>query len=275
MPLIIGFILLIAAFYLIKLYWVLILMVIVGSTISFFIIYFISEKMKENKSESTIKTYDAISGFFMFISFLGICYFSGLYWYNHYDKHVIDAKIDEEKRLEQEKIIDKKNIEKTETVQTEKNEPVKKSFNVNEWCKRYFAIIDDIENKWKIFRENDSEFVVPMQNLARSMESAHNKIDNSPEYKIPENVPENVKDKMQNIITNLYDGMEDLAYSLRVMAEYAEEVSGSNDLPNRILIPYGASEEEIYYYAEKAKERYNNAKIKFETAKNLLNEINN
>ena len=157
---------------------------------------------------------------------------------------------------------------------TEKNDPVEKSFNVNEWCQKYYAIIYDIENKWKIFRENDSEFVVPMQNLARSMESAHNKMDNSPEYKIPENVPENVKDKMQNVITNLYDGMEDLSYSLRVMAEYAEEVSGSNDLPNRIVIPYGASEEEIYYYAEKAKERYNNAKIKFETAKNLLNEIN-
>ena len=87
-------------------------MVIVGSTVSFFTICFITDKMKENKPESTGKTYDAIAGFLMLASFLGICYFSGLYWYNHYDKHVIDAQIAEEKRLEQEKIVAEKKQKK-------------------------------------------------------------------------------------------------------------------------------------------------------------------
>lgn len=266
MPLIIGLLLIGLVIAIFMNFWQLILIIISGGLIVVFIAFEKCKGMSESEQNNKITKYIGIYSLCTFIFLVGACM----------------ADIDLKNTTNSTKNIQKvetvkieKNTEKTETVQTEKNEPVKKSFNVNEWCKRYFAIIDDIENKWKIFRENDSEFIVPMQNLAKSMESAHNKIDNSPEYKIPENVPENVKDKMQNIITNLYDGMEDLAYSLRVIVEYAEEVNGSNDLSNRILIPYGASEEEIYYYMEKARERYNNAKIKFETAKNLLNEINN
>lgn len=254
MQIIVGiiFIALILAF--IKIYWQFLLFTIIGSVIMYIIAHKKSEGMTEEQKKRNTENW--MLGYFLciIIFFIGAC--------------IADVNLKSIPNSD-------KDIKKIETVQTEKNDPVKKSFNVNEWCQRYFAIIDDIENKWKIFRENDSEFVVPMQNLARSMESAHNKIDNSPEYKVPEKVPENIKNKMQEVITNLYDGMEDLAYSLRVMAEYAEEVSGSNDLPNRMVIPYGASESEIYYYAEQAKERYNNAKIKFEIAKNLLNEINN
>ena len=112
-----------------------------------------------------------------------------------------------------------------------------------------------------------------MQNLARSMESAHNKIENSSEYQIPENAPEDLKYKMQEEIDNLFDAMENLAYALRVMTECVEEVSGSNDLSNRMVIPYGASESEIYYHMENAKNSYTSAKNKFEKAKNLLSEI--
>lgn len=258
MQIILGiiFIALIIAF--IKIYWQFLLVVVIGAIIVYIIAHNKYEGMIEEQKNRNVG--DCIAGYFLcvVIFFIGSC--------------LADVDLKSIPNSDN-------NVKKVETAKTEKTpekiETVEKSFNVNEWCKKYYAIIYDIENKWKIFRENDSEFVVPMQNLARSMESAHNKMDNSYEYQIPENVPYNVKNKMQNIITNLYDGMEDLAYSLRVMAEYAEEVSGSNDLPNRILIPYGASEEEIYYYMEKARERYNNAKNKFETAKDLLNEINN
>ena len=148
-----------------------------------------------------------------------------------------------------------------------------KYLSIHEWCNKYYLIIYDIEDKWQNFRENNSEFVIPMQNLARSMESAHNKIENSSEYQIPENAPEDLKYKMQEEIDNLFDAMENLAYALRVMTECVEEVSGSNDLSNRMVIPYGASESEIYYHMENAKNSYTSAKNKFEKAKNLLSEI--
>ena len=266
MQIILGLFLIALAITIFMNFWKLILIVITGGIIVGFIACKKYENIPLDEQPNKIGNWIGIYSLCVFIFLIGACMAD------------IDLKSTTNTKEDVKKVETAKTEKTPENVKikenTEKVETVEKSFNVNEWCQKYYAIIYDIENKWKIFRENDSEFVVPMQNLARSMESAHNKMDNSPEYKIPENVPENIKDKMQNVITNLYDGMEDLAYSLRVMTEYAEEVSGSNDLPNRILISYGASEEEIYYYVEKAKERYNNAKIKFETAKNLLNEIN-
>ena len=80
---------------------------------------------------------------------------------------------------------------------------------------------------------------------------------------------------MNEEISILFDAMDDLAYSLRVMTECAEEISGSNDLPERIVISYGASEDEIYSAMESAKTRYQNAKHKLYLAKDLLSEIKN
>ena len=61
-----------------------------------------------------------------FVAFIAVCYFSGLYWYNHYDKHVIDEQIAEQKRIEQEKIEEQKRIEEEnktpEQKQAEKEE---------------------------------------------------------------------------------------------------------------------------------------------------------
>lgn len=248
-------------------FWKLILIVISGGIIVGFIAFKKYEGISESEQSNKIGNWISIYSLCIFIFLVGACMAD------------IDLKSTTNTK-EDVKKVETVQIEKpTEDIKVEKTpekvETVEKSFSVNDWCKKYYAIIDDIESKWKNFRENDSEFVIPMQNLARSIESAHNKIDNLPEYKIPENVPDNVKNKMQEEITTLYSGMEDLAYSLRVMAEYAEEVSGSNDLPNRMLISYGASESEIYYYMEQAREYYNSAKNKFEKAKNLLNEINN
>ncbi len=276
MQIIVGLFLIALAITIFMNFWQLILTVIAGGLIVGFIAFKKYEGMSESEQSNKIGNWIGIYSLCIFIFLVGACMAD------------IDLKsttnspknIKKVETVKIERTTEKtEDVKKSETVQTErtieKTENVKKSFNVNEWCQRYYSLIYDIENKWKNFRENDSEFVVPMQNLARSMESAHNKMDNLPEYKIPEDIPDDVKNKMKNVIINLYDGMQYLAYSLRVMTEYYEEVSGSNDLPNRILIPYGASEEEIYYYMEKARENYNSAKMKFEISKNLLNEINN
>lgn len=177
----------------------------------------------------------------------------------------------------QTKVAAKNNIEPEKTpeqVQADLEKPKQKEISLR-WCSNYFEIIDDINEKWKNFSENDSEFVVPMQNLAGSMMTAGDKISNYPEYQIPANAPSGVKDKMQKVISMLQDGMEDLAYSLTVMAECAEEISGSNDLPNRIVIPYGASEQEIYDNMQTVKFRYQNARDKIDSAKILTQEIVN
>ena len=251
MQIILGIIILAVAWHLLKLYWTLLLLIIVGTFVSAIILQGILYLVTKNKTDEDKKSYKGLFGFLNFIAFIAICYFSGSYWYYHADKYDVVS----EKYVTSEEFNNLLAERKEEERIKQENE--EKNLKISIWCSDTNLIISDFDSYWKKHFTNDS--LTSIKDLQTLQIAVNNFISKSNNNKIPEDISQEIKDKMELTKQEINKCFTNRFKTLEYFINYAEKFEETKIQDYEILT--------------EAKKYYDESKINMENSKKYVEEV--
>ena len=251
MQIIIGIVIIAIAWRLLELYWVLLLLVIIGTLISGGILAYIQKVITKNKTEEEKKSYNGIFGFIYFLTFIAVCYFSGSYWYYHADKYDVVS----EKYVTSEEFNNLLAERKEEERIKQENE--EKNLKISIWCSDTNLIISDFDSYWQKHFTNDN--LTSINDLQTLQIAVNNFISKSNNNKIPEDISQEIKDKMELTKQEINKCFTNRFKTLEYFINYAEKFEETKIQDYEILT--------------EAKKYYDESKINMENSKKYVEEV--